>query len=369
MRYAVTAAIYLAFLTPISLGQAPPEKIQGKTAGEWIETLRTHKDVKFRRVALVVLSVFGPKTEGVLPAVTEALEKDPEEQIRRESAFALERMGADAKGSVYALSAVLKSDKSPAVREAAALALKGNLNPFVGEHVIVLADALNDANAATRAAAAEAIFRLGDKALPVFPRLLDAAKDPQRDRFSRQYAVKLIAKLGPDDRETADVLIAILRDKSAHVALREDAADGLSKSTVAASVVIPPLADALSDPLVEVRRASAAALTRQGKDAEAGWDKIAAALKDSDQAVRYQLIRSAGRLANVKVEAVKALIQQAKKDPHAENRLAAIQELGQLDDLGRDDAVAALSAIREDDTSPAIRNAADAALKKLLEVN
>src|SRR5438046_133819 len=87
--FTVTALVTLVFAVP-SFGQTP-DKIQGKTAAEWIETLKSHKDVRFRRAALIVLEVYGPRSEGVLPAVTGALEADADAQVRREAAMLLGR--------------------------------------------------------------------------------------------------------------------------------------------------------------------------------------------------------------------------------------------------------------------------------------
>ncbi|MEI7686190.1 MAG: HEAT repeat domain-containing protein [Planctomycetota bacterium] len=367
----MTRILFASVLMVVAVGSnvraQAPDKIQGKTAAEWVEILKTHKELKFRRVALIVLEVYGPRTDGVLPAVTDALERDAEPQIRREAAMLLGRMGADAKGSIFALGDALRKDAAEPVREAAAQALGSRgLNPFAVEQVMTLAEALNDPHAGTRTAAAEAILKLGDKAAPALPALTALAKDAKKDRFSRQYALKCLGRLGADQRDTAIVLIGVLRDKDAPLQLREEAAEGLGRSSVAAEFVVQPLGETLADPAVELRRAVAAALAKQGKYAGAAWPKIAAALKSSDdQAVRYQLIRVTGQLAKAMPPAEHALIQHASKDPHIENRLAAIQELGELGANMSDAIQSALTDIAENDTTAAIRTAADSALKKL----
>lgn len=365
MRLLLACVLILAASSSESFAQTP-DKIQGKSVSEWIDTLKTHKELKFRRVALIVLEVYGPRIDGVLPAVTEALERDPEPQIRREAAMLLGRMGPDAKGSIYALGDALRKDMAESVREAAAQALGGkSLNPFAVEQVMTLALALDDPHAGTRTAAAEAILKLGDKAAPAMPALIALAKDSKKDRFSRQYAMKCLGRLGADQRDVAALFIVTLRDKDSDLQLREEAADGLGRSTVAADYVIPPLAETLADPVVEVRRAAAAALAKQGKDAAVAWPKIAEGLKNPDQAVRYQLIRLSGQLAKTAPAPVAALIEHATKDQHVENRLAAIQELGQLGDTAPASVLTSLSEIAENDTTAAVRTAAEMAAKML----
>jgi HEAT repeat protein len=359
--------VLLASLVVLSQSAAfaqPPTKVLEKTADEWIVILKEHKTVKFRRASLIALGVFGPKTSGVLPAVIEALEKDADPQVRTDAATLLGKMGVDAKLAVPTLADALLKDKEASVREASARALGGELNKFADEQLRTLVEALGDTSEGTRIAAAEALVKLGEKASPVYASILALAKDGTKDRFSRQYALKMISRLGPDRHDAAEVLAQVLADKKQAVQLREEAADGLGRLTVAVMLVIPPLADGLTDPALEVRRASAAALVRQKTDAKLAWPKVQTAMKDSDQAVRYQLIRVAGNLARESPESIVLLVEAARKDANAENRLAAIQELGQLSAYATQIGPV-LTEISTNDTEAAIRAAADAALKKL----
>lgn len=347
---------------------AQVDTIQGKTPAQWIDTLKSHENVKYRKAALIVLEVYGAKTPGVASAVSTALREDADPQIRRESAMLLGRMGEDAKSAVPFLGDALQKDKSEAVREAAARALGGKLNPFAAEQVTTLATALGDPHEGTRTAAAEAILKLGEQAGPARPQLIALARDDSKDRFSRQYAMKCLARLASNDRDVANIFIATLNDKQAPLPLRIEAADGLARSTVAMDVVVPPLVDALLDSPVELQRVTAAALVKQAREASESWPRIAEGLKSSDQAVRYQLIRLAGRLAASTPAALGTLGDLARKDPHIENRLAAIQEMGQLGANLPAAAKAALQDLADNDISPAVRNAAGMALKSAREM-
>jgi HEAT repeat protein len=353
----------VAFASSAVLAQSDT-RVLNKTSDEWIAILKEHKEPKYRRASLIALGVFGAKANGVLAAVIDALEKDADPQVRTDAATVLGRMGVDAKLAVPSLADALVKDKEASVREAAARALAGELNKFADEQLRSLVEALGDKSEATRTAASEALLKLGDKAAPVYSSILALAKDAGKDRFSRQYALKMISRLGVDRRDAAEVLAAILIDKKADPALREEAAEGLGRLTVAVALVVPPLAETLSDPAVEIRRAVAVALVRQKGDAKLAWPKVQAAIKDGDLAVRYQLIRVAGNLARESPEPVALLIDEAKKDANAENRLAAIQELGQLS-LHASQVAPVLRDLATNDANASIRTAAEAALKKL----
>src|SRR5581483_9872651 len=106
---------------------AGEDEVLGKKGSEWLKILREHKEVKFRRAAIIALEVIGPRGKGVLAGLYESLEKDSDPEIRREVALLLGRMGPEAKGAVGALGAALKGDKAEVVREAAAQALGGKL--------------------------------------------------------------------------------------------------------------------------------------------------------------------------------------------------------------------------------------------------
>ncbi|MCI0380503.1 MAG: HEAT repeat domain-containing protein, partial [Gemmataceae bacterium] len=97
---------------------AQDEEVLGKKRSEWLAILKEHKEVKFRRAAIIALEVIGPRSRGVLEGLFEALDQDADPEVRREAALTLGRMGADAKGAAEALGEALKRDKADVVREA-----------------------------------------------------------------------------------------------------------------------------------------------------------------------------------------------------------------------------------------------------------
>lgn len=357
-RFGLVVVLCLAL--GASVAAQEEEVVLNKKRSEWLAILKEHKEVKFKRAALIALEVIGPKSKGVLDGLFAALEKEPNPDIRREVALLLGRMGTDAKGAVDALGQALKMDKDESVREAAALALGGNQSEAAHTQVMILAGALKDKHAGTREAAAAALQKLGEKAKPALPQLTEVALDKKADRFPRLYAIQIISRFG--DEETAKVLITILSGEPA-AAVRQAALEGLGRLGEKAAAALPNLIEGLKEKEPELRRAAAVALGKIGPKAKEAWPVIKATYNDSDTAVRHQMIRLAGSLAKEQPQAVALLAEAADKDVNQENRLAAIQELSQLE-AAASAAVPTLEKLLQDPRA-SIRDAAQAALKKI----
>jgi hypothetical protein len=84
---------------------------------------------------------------------------------------------------------------------------------------------------------------------------------------------------------------------------------------------------------------------------------------ESDAGIRNYLIRLAGTLAKANSEAIPPLTEAAVHDTSTENRIAAIQELGELPMLPQDTRTA-LMQIASDDPRESIREAAKKALRR-----
>jgi HEAT repeat protein len=342
------------------------ETFGGKTTGEWLKILREHKDVKFRHVSLIALETIGAKPAGVTPGLLDALRDDPDEQIRQEVAILLGRMGPDAKGAVEALGDRLANDKSGLVRQAAAAALGGKLAKSAESQVPTLAKALKDKYDGTRRAAAETLKNLGELAEPAVPQLTEVAQDPKVDRFSRVYAIQVIGQFGKEHKSSGPALVAALADKDAHVSIRQAAAEALGRFGGDFAAGVEALGQALETAPPEVRRTAAVALGSMGEKSLPAWSAIKKTLQDkkSDNAARNALIRAAASVAKQQDDAVPVLAKLAQDDDAIENRLSAIQELGELG--GRaEPAVPTLRDIAQNDARASVRQAAEAALKKI----
>ena len=106
------------------------------------------------------------------------------------------------------------------------------------------------------------------------------------------------------------------------------------------------------------------ALGKVSKDATVVWPAVRGVLKEKDSALRSQAVRVAGPLGKQEKEIVTALQEVARLDGNVEVRVAAIQELGQLGPDGKA-AEETLADLAANDPRPSIREAAQAALKRV----
>jgi hypothetical protein len=339
----------LAFLAGFA-GAQEEETVLGKKRSEWLKQLKD-KSAKVRQGSLVVLGVIGPK-EGVVSGILEVLEKDADPVVRQQAVHVLAGMGKDAKGAVEAIGEALKNDKADIVRESAARSLV-KFGDKAETQVLILAGALKDKHAGTRAAAAETLNELGEKARPALPFLLKVLGDKNSDRFTRTYAALILVKFGDETKTILPALTAALADKEAPLKVREAVADALGRLGAAAADSAEALAKILGEKKekAELRRSAATALGKIAATAKTAWPAAKIALTDADNALRYQAIRLAGSLAKDEPAVIGALADAAAKDDNTENRLAAIQELGRLGDLAKE-AVPALTRLASGDSAP-----------------
>lgn len=339
------------------------ELVLGKSRTEWIGILKTHKEPKFRRAAVIALQVYGPKTGGVLPALIDGLENDTEPEVRREIAQAFGSMGADAKGTVDVLAEAMQKDKSAEVREASIAAL-GKLADWAAIHVMALGRTLKDASPGPRSAACEALQQFGEKAKLVLPQILETAGNVKEDRVTRQHALRVAIKQGRDSDKTLPVLLAIVAEEDAGTPLRKLALEGLSDWNDQSSLVTPALAKALADRKLDpvLRLASASSLTKLGAAASAAWPTVKQVLAESDNNLRYQAIRLTGVLASDNKEASALLLELLPKEQNAETLIAIIQEVGELSLTA---AEPTLSKLVDNDTRKSVRDAAADAIKAI----
>ena len=148
------------------------------------------------------------------------------------------------------------------------------------------------------------------------------------------------------------------------LAIRHEAIEGIGRMGEKAAAAIPALARALKEKDVELRRAAAVALGQVGDQAKDAWPAIKEAYHDADNGVRNQVIRLAGSIGEELKEAIALLAEAAQKDINLENRLAAVQELGRLESAAMA-ALPVLSRIATDDARASVRDAAQAAIRKI----
>jgi len=346
------------------------KKVLNKTIGEWIKILREHENPKYRRAALIALEVSTASRTTGLPAILDALEKDADATVRVEVVNLLTRMGPEIKPSLKALVAALQSDKSDQVREAAATALGNKFTEQVVNYIDVLIDALQSPHAGTRIAVAGALRNMGATAAGAAPALLVAAENPKEETLVRVAAVHVVSRHAKDHPKTLPLLVSLAKGADNVPALREAAVEGLGLSKSDASQVVETLGATLTDKNLELRKNSAAALGSLGVKAKSAWPTIKvrltkdAATFEPDPGVRNHLIRLTGTLGKTTDEAIPILLEASASDTSTENRIAAIQELGELASRAKG-AVETLSRIATDDARAAVREAAEKAVKQI----
>lgn len=183
---------------------------------------------------------------------------------------------------------------------------------------------------AERCRAARVLERFAD--LHARPALCEALAD--EDASVRAAALDALARLGNDAR-AARAAARLITDTDGEVRRRAVRAFGRVSRNCA-----EPLRDALHDPVPLVRRA--AALLAARLDAA----NLAVLFADHDPHVRAAAASSAGRASEA------ALVRVLESDPHPMVRLTAAQTLGLL--AGRE-AEAALIAAALDDAEPTVR--------------
>jgi len=376
LRVAVIASLFI--VTVLACGNAVgqdkkvdplDEPILGKTLGEWLKILRTHKNAKFRRAALIALEGSNTANKIGLPALLECIEKDDEPQVRMEAVLVLGRQGPETKGAIRALVIAAHSDKSERVREAAATAI--SINKFIKQaedYIPLLLDILNkDPHAGTRVAVAGILRDMGAGAKPAFSSLLEAAKKANEDPLVRAAALHVVSRHDKDNPKVISLMIDFLKDAKTPPALREASAEGLGRSASSATDVIGILETTLIDrkQTIELRKTAANSLLALKGNARAAWPAVKKLVTDpsEDGGIRNSLIRLTGVFAFSNTEAIEALTTAAASDLSTENRIAAIQELGELPSLPASTRKT-LKDIADEDARAAIREAAAKVLKK-----
>jgi len=220
-----------------ALGRVGPRGIKSL-----IGALRDDKS-QIRSTAAYVLGPLGKRAKDAIPALVQAL-SDPDAGVRVWAAHALGEIDPEDSRASSALTKALR-DTSPDVRRVALKAILG-LGPVAASAAGALADVLQDSDAGIRSMACDALGRIGPDAKAAIPALVSRLSDPDPD--VRDRAARALAKAGPD--------------------------------------AVAPVARALGDRDVNVRRSAAAALGLFGADAKGASAELTAASKDEDPSVQ-----------------------------------------------------------------------------------
>lgn len=389
---------------------------------EVVPALTTALDQREARYwACLALGEMGPQAKEAVPALIKVLEDDRPE-VRLQSAIALAEIGPDAKPAAGALTKLL-DDPFESVQGAAIFALgrlgdpsaaaalkkmEGSTSPFLhmlatwalakmnrndeqrmSEAIQRLVNALADKNREMASMAAKALSDLevdptkvrplidkliaakpdvSERVLNAFallgpkdvPQAIAALKDPQR----RVRALQVIARLGPEASQATGPLIDVL--KTGDSATKTEALYALGAIGQASQEAVVPISNLLGDSDVRVVQAAIYALGKIGPAAKEAIPALVKLNQSDDELLRltsvWAILKIGPQNEQLKKEAV-PILTNALKNNREFVRVEAATTLGDLG-AGASGALAALEQA-SGDSSPAVRSAAEAAIKKI----
>ena len=251
--------------------------------------------------------------------------KSDDAKERWQAARALMDLGPRAQGAIGALTEAL-GDKSQSVRFAAAQAL-GSIGPPAAAATGALAAALKDEKDAVRWNAAAALAKIGPGANKAVGALTEALKD---DNIQvRRYAAEALAAIGKPAREAVDALAVMLKDKG--VSARLSAAEALAKLGEGKRAV-DTLTAALRHDDFYRRRLAAEILETIGPDARKATTALLHAVNDADgwRTAKIAAMEAAARALGVSEEKIRHETIPLQNDNWIV-RWRAAQALGKID--------------------------------------
>jgi HEAT repeat protein len=244
---------------------------------------------------------------------------DDDASVRQAAAWGLASAGAAAASKASVLGDALAHDQQPGVRMACARAL-GAIGSRLG--VPALLEALADPSESVRAAAAQALFRIGPAPEDV-QSLTAVLASP--DRYVAAFAAWSLGNLGAAAESAVPELVkALARDETNAVV-----AGALARIGPAAAAAVPELVRALGSEDDGRRFRAARTLGRIGPPAAAAVEPLTAALRDSNSVVRAHAARALGRIGPAAKPAAAAL-QRATGDRDSGVREEAQKALARL---------------------------------------
>lgn len=260
----------------------------------------------------------GPPQPAAIGAIAQLLEQGAASE-RQAAAWALGAAGKHASPFVEAVVSRARGDESAGVRCGAARALG-----VIGSRAAVagLLDALADPSEAVRAAAAQALMRIGPSASEL-DGLVRALASP--DPYVAAFSAWSLGNLGEAAAPAVDALAAALtRDATVAVV-----AGALARIGPGAAEAVPELTRELASDDDGRRWRAARTLGRVGPAAAAAVAALTTALADPNSVVRAHAARALGRIGPAARPAAAAL-QRATGDPEPGVRDEARQALERL---------------------------------------
>ena len=204
--------------TDAAAAAAAAKKLQemGANAASGLAAALEDERAAVKKTASEVLKAMGPAAKEAASDLAFLLDNE-DKGTRRLAAMVLENLGPDAAEVVEDMVLYLDSDKKT-VRRAAAGILK-KMGAAAKEATTDLVDLLTSDDKNVRSLAADVLTNLGAHAKEGVEGLSDIISDDANDVDSRERAARVLAAIGPDAKESLDVLKKYEKDEN--VALRD----------------------------------------------------------------------------------------------------------------------------------------------------
>jgi HEAT repeat protein len=212
----------------------------GHSTSYWIDALQDQDKTK-RRHAIANLGSIGSEATDAIPALSQVLMQDDDEEIRAVAALALykiggketvpalivgmdddfewvrmncalalTRAGASAEGAVPVLTAAIKKPENRFINPAFHISIRqqsiqalGRIGPAAKDAIPPLIEALSDKDIQTRARAATALGCMGADAVNAVPMLIVLLQE--KNEMIRELATMALVKISPKDAAKAGV--------------------------------------------------------------------------------------------------------------------------------------------------------------------
>jgi len=299
-----------AFWATVVLAEVGPDAAEATPA--LTDTL-SNEDPEVRSQTLMALGEIGPAAKAATPEIVKTLNDDKHASVKYAATYALAKIG-DASGVAAIKNAARNGDAFQRIISAWALAkLNPNNKRIAALATVVIVNGLKAESKSTRRLAARSLVDLdppSDVAAPAFIQALQDADDgvveealnalasrgaavvPRIRRglklpALRSYAVAVLFRIGPDAREAAPDIVALLEQLNTEKPdasvdeLRTTAQFALGRIGVPAAAV-PVLQKSLKSKDPDTLRSAMYALGKAGPSAKAAVADLLPLLKDAD---------------------------------------------------------------------------------------
>lgn len=344
-------------------------ELDGKKASEWVAALRNDPSPRKRVQAAAALGPLWVKHQykDALTDLVRSMKIDPSAAVRAQCARTFGGLPPESAALLAKeVGDAFASEKEAAVRKELAVAV-ARFPDVAKKAVEPLSAVLKDPDPAAKVAAAEALARAGADAKAAADDLLPLLNDAEKP--VRQMTVFALGRIAPENGSFVAAALARRFGEESEVEVRREVVGSLKLLGDKSAAVVAMLAGATGDADADVRTGAVRTLGSFGPPAKAAADPLLkVATTNPDKGLREDAVHAfaavlgpdgvKGRAADV--------IKVMEADAEFEVRLAAVEELGALGPLGKENP-AILPALRQRQSDPQVkvRQAAAAAVRRI----